>query len=1335
MVVSPIHTTEAIQRPQHLSSADSQAAIEEPEVQGSPLPHGNHGTPGSGSQHQSQPLQAVFDPEGSGQPLADRSAPPSEDGEAQVSDQTSATNRTATSWSHDQLWPHREHEQRQHEYKLSQQWMAALAVARAVVKPDELLKKMVWSSFCTGLGSPELASHLLGNPQGWMAESDEPTLQFAKELHNPTQTFRDFHLVPLGTETDGLVGGSPCQPFAGCGNRQGTSDPVLGQLIFTQCAAAAATTAYVFLIENSEHIASFKGPNARASDQSFLYMKNHLELSHEVYETAIRESATRETLVEVLLHYASVAGWAIVDHMVSDAQHYNSGQSRKRFWALFVRRGHRAEQILEGYKLPLSTPNSRPMTAMDVLSQKGVDFPSHGSRIEPHRIRILPQRRTPGYDQAIKVAIIDEKPSAIGHSVYHINGIMATIRKSDFSPAGGAGAYLTEEGCFRLDQTAAAAAQGFPPSLFKDVHRKFAIQLIGNSMHLNVITCLLASIQLRLSGPQVKLLDEDKEEEKDLTLLSSGADVGVDHEVDMAPQVGTSRPANDIQNQAFVIPNIQSITCTQPHHGVPKVPTELLGIHPREFLKPGVAKRIMQWHESNIAYILNLDTTKPGKNPRMRAPLPLIMYPEEYAAEQFVEWLLKGCVFDFRSGQVQQVDPDTKPRYDYNFHACFKDAMHTISDGGEPQWQDHELASILENGVPLGTSKPTPVVLLCPMQKNLAGYVGKADKQLKEDGAQGWQGVFYPSCDIPLPMAPYKGDPQGSVPKKLMGVLTGKARLTTNKSKEVNGFSTNSEVQSEKMARMKMTKFSFMALAAAILATTGERVFILCADLKSAFRQLPYAPTAVWSSGVCWADPGQAGFNSTRLPPEQVRPVTGLAYRMQFGGKIFPYVYGKLGDLFMFKVRREFKRREDQLCLPPNLQRWIDNRKRLFKDADVDGLHGGNWQVVLFWIAIFVDDIAGIIVGMRKMLRLKLCISDVLLEMGFPLAAEKWQLGQKALYLGLGIDLCRGIQFIPEGRRANLITDIKKWMCANQFTFKPFHSFLCHLNFVIHLVLAGRRIMRPAWRLCFSNTRATSGVIKMTPKVTGALQRILEALEQRAVMPIEPQFDWLEQLTSSDYPAWASDASMRGMGGVAGQVYWTYTFTPDQANFISMPGKEALATLANVAIGGHFIEHLNIHTAVKSPELLSEGGVAAPIKRSVLEQVDCTAVESAINKDDAKSVQLLEILDERQKYLDRYSLKTVAKYVMSKDHAEAEHRERTSGIVAIDIADALSRMHSDDSASWAAKAQRFMLEAKALKTINCTDFKQVSVPQDVVAFATDLATMGSELFPEGLLRD
>ena len=72
----------------------------------------------------------------------------------------------------------------------------------------------------------------------------------------------------------------------------------------------------------------------------------------------------------------------------------------------------------------------------------------------------------------------------------------------------------------------------------------------------------------------------------------------------------------------------------------------------------------------------------------------------------------------------------------------------------------------------------------------------------------------------------------------------------------------------------------------------------------------------------------------------------------------------------------------------------------------------------------------------------------------------------------------------------------------------------------------------------------------MTPRVKTAPQSILETLEQRAVISIEPQFDWLEQLTRSHYPAWASNASMQGMGGVAGEVYWTYTFNtrPSELN-------------------------------------------------------------------------------------------------------------------------------------------------------------------------------------------
>lgn len=74
------------------------------------------------------------------------------------------------------------------------------------------------------------------------------------------------------------------------------------------------------------------------------------------------------------------------------------------------------------------------------------------------------------------------------------------------------------------------------------------------------------------------------------------------------------------------------------------------------------------------------------------------------------------------------------------------------------------------------------------------------------------------------------------------------------------------------------------------------------------------------------------------------------------------------------------------------------------------------------------------------MVRLNMRISDVLFEMGFRLAAERWQLGQKALYLGLAIDLCRGTQFIPKVAERTSLQKARNGLCR-EFTLKPFHSF------------------------------------------------------------------------------------------------------------------------------------------------------------------------------------------------------------------------------------------------------------------------------------------------------
>ena len=238
--------------------------------------------------------------------------------------------------------------------------------------------------------------------------------------------------------------------------------------------------------------------------------------------------------------------------------------------------------------------------------------------------------------------------------------------------------------------------------------------------------------------------------------------------------------------------------------------------------------------------------------------------------------------------------------------------------------------------------------------------------------------------------------------------------------------------------------------------------------------------------------------------------------------------------------------------------------------------------------------------------------------------------------------------------------------------------------------------------------------VKMTDKVRIALSRVREAIGNMAVVPLEPLFDWNDQLTSKDYPVVASDASMLGLGGVCGQVYWSVKLTVDQANYISMPAKEALATLCNIAVGGHFIEHSRLHVAM-------------------LELVDCTAVETAINNDYAESTQMAEVIDKRNVYLRKYDIIARAKYVMSKDHVNAKDRERTSGIVAIDIADALSRVHSIDPEPWKKKVELFLAEAQDVKG-SLIQFLEATVPADILKFADELVEIGRTEFPEGLLR-
>jgi len=191
----------------------------------------------------------------------------------------------------------------------------------------------------------------------------------------------------------------------------------------------------------------------------------------------------------------------------------------------------------------------------------------------------------------------------------------------------------------------------------------------------------------------------------------------------------------------------------------------------------------------------------------------------------------------------------------------------------------------------------------------------------------------------------------------------------------------------------------------------------------------------------------------------------------------------------VMKIKREFQAREASLQLPQHLVQWIERRKQTFNEEDVNKLHGGNWQISLAVVALFVDDIAAAVVGLRRMLRLKMVVCDTLKLMGLPLAAEKWQLGQRALYLGMGVDMGRGIQFIPDRRKVVLMDQLKKWIDTEK-AFQPFpefHSFLCHLNFVIHLVQNGRLIMQRAWKLCHSTTRMKNKQVFMTEKVRIAM--------------------------------------------------------------------------------------------------------------------------------------------------------------------------------------------------------------------------------------------------------
>ena len=354
-------------------------------------------------------------------------------------------------------------------------------------------------------------------------------------------------------------------------------------------------------------------------------------------------------------------------------------------------------------------------------------------------------------------------------------------------------------GVYKLGPTAAAALMGFSPKTIEGLSDNEAFDLLGNSMVSNVLVVLLTSIQQVYTGPQDAVIAGNDGDESDLIMLADSIDVPDRTQDTWQAQIAHTKPVLDLNIKAFDLGNIQVKMAKPETPEQIKVPGALLGVPEENFWTEKARERVLEWLAEHTRYIvLGLNNAKPGGTSRIRAPQPLVMQPEEYARPEYVPYVLKGVVFDFRDGKVRQVDPRVRPERDYDSAKCFS--------GLEDVWMDEDIKHTLEHGVGLFADNPAPTIMLGPMQKNLSGNVVQADSQLYKGVAKNWESIHQVTERTFLPFAPFRCDPCGAVPKKHFGELTGENRPTTNKSysKGAHVLSSNEEIDRTKLAPITM---------------------------------------------------------------------------------------------------------------------------------------------------------------------------------------------------------------------------------------------------------------------------------------------------------------------------------------------------------------------------------------------------------------------------------------------------------------------------------------------------------------------------------------------------
>jgi len=164
-----------------------------------------------------------------------------------------------------------------------------------------------------------------------------------------------------------------------------------------------------------------------------------------------------------------------------------------------------------------------------------------------------------------------------------------------------------------------------------------------------------------------------------------------------------------------------------------------------------------------------------------------------------------------------------------------------------------------------------------------------------------------------------------------------KYRITTDMSEANTPDSINAGIDLGLEPPHKMCRILEFAQAAAILESTGQRVYAWMYDLSAAYRQIPVATDLHWAQCFVW---------KTKFYVD---------LRGVFGDRSLVHKFTRIANLLVWVIRGRIRRRRRtaQGDLPDNLVAWLRHRtERLGED-----------QAVLHWGMEYIDDYGGLSIG------------------------------------------------------------------------------------------------------------------------------------------------------------------------------------------------------------------------------------------------------------------------------------------------------------------------------------------------------------------------------------